>query len=316
VRITGQLINSQTGAHLWADRFDGDLKDIFDLQDQVTTKVVGIVAPKLDQAEIERAKRKPVESLDAYDCFLRGLATMYEQTRASFDEAIRFFHRAIELDPEFSTPYGMIARCHSYLWGRGWTADKAHAEAEIRRVAGRVAVLGQDDAAALCPTGFALVRVCKDDETGLALIDQGLAANPNLATGWAQRGAASVFLGQSDAAIEQLTRAMRLNPLDPETYFSEAMMAYACLTQGRYDEALKWAAHSLAHRPNYYVALRMAAIANALSGRIDEARKIMPQIRQLHPESRLSNLKDSVPSRKPEHLAMMVEGLRLAGLPE
>ncbi len=128
VRITGQLIDTATGAHLWADRFDGGLEDIFDLQDDVTASVVSAMAPKLEQAEIARAKRKPTESLDSYDYFLRGMASVYQWTCDDIGEALKLFYRAIALDPNFATAYGMAAWC--YLWpGAGDCGDRAAGEA-------------------------------------------------------------------------------------------------------------------------------------------------------------------------------------------
>ena len=135
VRITGQLIDASTGAHLWADRFDGELADIFDLQDQVTASVVGAIAPKLEQAEIERAKRKPTESLDAYDYFLRGMAAFHQLTRPSNDEALALFSRAIELDPDFASAYGMAARCYLQRKGFGWV-DRSRTGDRRSRTAG------------------------------------------------------------------------------------------------------------------------------------------------------------------------------------
>ena len=143
VRITGQLIDASTGAHLWADRFDGGLEDIFDLQDQVTASVVGAIAPKLEQAEIERAKRKPTESLDAYDYYLRGMAGVHRWTREANDEALKMFYRAIELDPDFASAYGMAARCYSQRKTAGWMTDRAKEVAEAARLARRAAELGQ-----------------------------------------------------------------------------------------------------------------------------------------------------------------------------
>src|SRR5262249_35666777 len=125
VRIAGQLVDAATGAHLWADRFDGALKNIFDLQDLVTASVVGAIAPKLEQAEIERAKRKPTESLDAYDYYLRGMAGVHRWTREANDEALRMFNRAIELDPEYASAYGMAARCYTQRKGSAWATDRA-----------------------------------------------------------------------------------------------------------------------------------------------------------------------------------------------
>ena len=149
VRITGQLIDAATGAHLWADRFDGELADIFDLQDQVTASVVGAIAPRLEQAEIERAQRKPTESLDAYDYFLRGMAGIHGWTREANVEALRLFGRAIELDPDFAAAYGMAARCFSQRKASGWVDGPRPGHRRGRRLARRAAELGTDDAVAL-----------------------------------------------------------------------------------------------------------------------------------------------------------------------
>jgi hypothetical protein len=143
VRITGQLVDTATGAHLWADRFDGGLEDIFDLQEQVTASVVSAIAPKLEQAEIERAKRKPTESLDSYDYFLRGMASVYQWTRDDISEALKLFYRAIELDPNFATAHGMAAWCYLWRTAHGWTTDREQEIAETRRLARRVAESGR-----------------------------------------------------------------------------------------------------------------------------------------------------------------------------
>src|SRR6266568_3835742 len=156
VRITGQLIDSATNAHLWADRFDGALEDIFDLQDQVTASVVGAIGPQLEQAEIERAKRKPTESLDAYDYFLRSMAGVHQFTRDANNDALRLFNKAIELDPEFAAAYGAAARCYAQRIANGWMVDRAREIAEADRLARRGAQLGKDDAVALCGAGLGL----------------------------------------------------------------------------------------------------------------------------------------------------------------
>src|SRR5262249_25508401 len=130
VRIAGQLIDGSTGAHLWADRFEGALEDIFDLQDQVTASVVGAIAPRLEQAEIERAKRKPTESMDAYDYYLRGMASHYQRTRESIDEALRLLYRAIGLDPDFASAHGAAAWCYTVRKASGWMTDREQEIAE------------------------------------------------------------------------------------------------------------------------------------------------------------------------------------------
>src|SRR5690348_4781048 len=156
VRITGQLIDASTAAHLWADRFEGRLEDIFDLQDQVAASVVGAIAPKLDQAEMERATRKPTENLDAYDYLLRGMAIIHRWNRETNDEALRLFYRAIEFDPNFASAYGMAARCYLIRQGSGWMIDRAEETTEAVRLARRAAALGWDDAVALCGAGLPL----------------------------------------------------------------------------------------------------------------------------------------------------------------
>ena len=154
VRITGQLVDTATGAHLWAERFDGGLRDIFDLQDQVTESVVGAIAPAVEKAEIERAKRKPTESLDAYALYLRGLARLYQfASRQANDEALRLFNSAIELDPDFAAAYGRAASCFPFAKTNGWFSDTANEIAEVTRLAQRAVELGKDDAIALTPAG-------------------------------------------------------------------------------------------------------------------------------------------------------------------
>lgn len=316
VRITGQLIEAATGAHLWADRFDGALIDAFELQDQVTTNVVAAVAPRLDQAESERAKRKPVENLDAYDCFLRGMAHSYMLTKDSQEEALRLFYRAMELDPEFATPYGMAARCYAFRKIQGRIVDKNWEEAETRRLGLRLVAIGQDDALALCSAGYALLWVCKDYEVGTSMIDQALSINQNLAAGWQVRASASLYLGQHETALEEFARAMRLNPKDPEAYRPKTGIAAAHLCQGRYSEALEWAAKSLAHQQRWGSAIWVSAAASALIGRTNEARQFVDEILEQNPTMRISNLTDFLPFRRAQDIGTFADGFRLAGLPE
>ena len=158
VRIAGRLVEASTGTTLWADRFEGDAEDIFDLQDRVTASVVGIVAPKLEQAEIERAKRKPTGNLDAYDHFMRGMAAYHLWSREGNSEALKHFRRAIELDPDYSSAYGMAARCYAQRKAGGDT-ERPEDVAETVRLARRATQLGKDDALALCTAGFALAWV-------------------------------------------------------------------------------------------------------------------------------------------------------------
>ena len=317
VRITGQLVDTATGAHLWADRFDGGLGDIFDLQDQVTESVVGAIAPAVEKAEIERAKRKPTESLDAYSLYLRGLARFYQLTRQANDEALHLFNRAIELDPDFACAYGRAAHCYGHAKANSYFPITPNEIAETTRLAQRAVELGKDDAIALATGGYALMYVALDLGVGATLIDRALVLNSNLAEAWSNGGWAKNWLGEPELAIERFPRAMRLSPVDPTVGRMRSGTAYAHFLLGRYDEAASWAAMALQDNPELQPALRQAAASNAMAGRLDQAHKAMARLRRLNLTLRVSNLKDVLgPYQHAEDLARYADGLRRAGLPE
>jgi TolB-like protein/class 3 adenylate cyclase len=213
VRITGQLIDAATGVHLWADRFDGGIGDIFDLQDQVTETVIGAIAPAVERAEIERAKRRPTGSPDAYTLYLRGLARSHQfADRQANDEALRLFRGATELDPDFGSAYGRAATCYARAKDNGWISVTANEIAEVSRLARRAIELGKDDAIALTASGVALAYVARDLDAGAALIDRALVFNSNLAEAWSCGGWLKNWLGEPEAAIKRFARAMRLDP--------------------------------------------------------------------------------------------------------
>jgi tetratricopeptide (TPR) repeat protein len=316
VRITAQLIATATAAHLWADRFDGTLENIFELQDRVSASVVGAIAPKLEQFEIERAKRKPTESLDAYDYYLRGMASVHRWTDAAISDALRLFYRAIELDPDFASAYGMAAWCYARRKANGWMSDVEQELAETERVARRAVELGKDDAVALCTAGYALARATGDLDDGAAFIDRALVLNPNLFTAWLSSGWVKSYIGEPDAALSCLSHAMRLSPLDPFLFGVQEGIAFAHLFTGRYDEASSWAEKAIRENPTWVPAWRTAAASHALAGRLERARRAMARMCQLDPELRVSKLKDTIPLRRAEDLAKFAEALRKAGLPD
>jgi TolB-like protein len=316
VRITGQLIDATTGGHLWADRFEGTLGDIFELQDQLTENVVGAIAPQLERAEIERAKRKPTKSLDAHDYYLRGMANLHRGTRDSIDEALAQFYHALQLDPDFASAYAMAAWCHFWRKVNGWMIDRPQEIAEGARLARRATELGRDDAVALTRGGHALAHLAGDLNGGIALIDRALVLNPNLASAWFLGGFLRVWHGEPDDAIEHFARAMRLSPLDPEMYRMQAGMAVAHLFAGRFDAASSWAEKAFRDLPTFLMVVSIIAASHALAGRTDEARRAMDHLRQLDSTLRISNLEDWLPIHRPEDLATFADGLRRAGLPE
>src|SRR5262249_13649972 len=242
LRISGQLIDAATGIHLWADRFDGELDNVFDLQDEVAAAVVGIIAPTLEKAEIERAQRKPTENLDAYDHYLRGMVNLHQMTnREAVDEALRLFRRAIELDPTFAPAYGLAAWCFVQRKSQAWITDRVRESAEAARLARRAVELSKDDAAVLASAGYDLALVAGDLDAGVGFVDRALQLNPNLAMAWYFSGWLRVWLGKPSAAIEHFARAMRQSPLDPFIAYAQVGTAHAHFFAGRYDEASSWA---------------------------------------------------------------------------
>jgi len=317
LRITGQLIDASNGANLWADRFDGNLADIFDLQDQVAANVVGAIMPRVQEAEIERAKRKPTDSLDAYDHYLRALALVGRTVKEANDEALRLFKKAIERDPEFALAYARAAHCYVFRKASGWIVDRAKETAECERLVRRAVELGRDDAIALSYAGHALGFVVEDLDDGTAFIERALVLNPNLAVAWGASSWMKICFGDPDTGIKHAELAMRLSPLDPRLFAWQFYTAMAHLHAGRYDDAAVWVEKALRDQPNYVASLFIAAATHALSGHLAEAQKFAGRLRQFNPQFRISNLGDVMtPFRRPEDRAKYVEGLRIAGLPE
>jgi len=316
MRIAGQLINAETGAHLWADHFDGSLEDMFDLQDRVTASVVSAIAPKLEREEFKRAKRKPPESLSAYDHYLRGMAKVRPMSRETHGEALQHFLKAIELDPGLACAYGMAAWCYVSRGARGWEIDYSRERAEATRLARKATRLGGDDPVALCIGGYALAVIAREFDDAEAFIERGLAINPNLAQGWRLSAWLRVWTGEPDLVLEHVARAVRLSPLDPHRFATYGAKAYAHFLAGRYDMAAECADKALCDHPSYLVELCVAAASYALAGRPEPAQVAMLRALECSPELRASNLGQRIPFRRIEDLERFAKGLRLAGLPD
>jgi TolB-like protein/Tfp pilus assembly protein PilF len=316
VRITGQLIDAASGAHLWADRFDGSIDDIFELQDQVTSSVVNAIAPKLEQAEIERVKRKPTENLDAYDHFLRGMSVLNQWTRESNREATESFCKAIELDPNFASAYGMAAWCYVWRKANGWMNDRDVEIGEATRLAKRAVELGRDDAVALSRAGHVIAYVVGDLDSATPAIERALLLNPNLASAWNFAGWTRVLRGEPEAAIEYLARSMRLSPLDQLGYSAKGSTAHAHFFLGADEDASAWADKAVQENPNYLIVNCIAAASHALAGHQEKAVQAVSRMLQIDPSLHISKIKELFPLRRPNDLAKYEEGLRKAGLPD
>jgi tetratricopeptide (TPR) repeat protein len=316
IRIAGQLIDVETGTHLWADRFEGALEDMFDLQDYVTSGVVSAIAPKLQSAEMKRAKHKPTENLDAYDYYLRGLTRARRWTSEANGEALQFFNKAIALDTDLASAYGMAAWCYVQRKGRGWMIERVQESAEATRLARKAVRLGGDDALALCMGGYALAFVAHEFEEAAAFMDRALAVNPNLAQAWMLSSWLRVWRGEPDLALDHVAQAMRLSPVDPSLYGMLGAAAYAHFLAGRYDTASSYAEKAMRDNPSFLLAICGFVASSSFAGQPEQAQRGLAEALECNPNLRASNLTDLLSFRRTEDLARFAEGLRQAGLPE
>jgi TolB-like protein len=317
VRITGQLIDATTGAHLWADNFDGMTEDVFQLQDSVTASVAGAIEPRLQRAEIERALHKPTQNLDAYDYYLRGLAAFHRATAESVAEALELFNKAVGLDPGYGAAYGMAAWCFGFRKSFGLLAAYDSEIAEGVRLARLAVSVGRDDAMALWTGGHALAFLGGELDAGMQMIERACGLNPNLASAWMVAGWTRVYRGEFAPAIAAFERSLRLSPLDPFLYVVQGGIACAHFLERRYDDALAWAEQSLNEQPSWFSAARLRIAVLALSGRTEAARRAWAELDRVQPGIRLADVDRWMPPfRRPEDTALYSQGLREAGVPE
>ncbi len=316
VRITGQLIDAESGMHLWADRYDGDLEDIFELQDKITESVVGAIEPSLRLAEIERSKRKPPDDMDAYDLYLRAQPEIQSMRPERNRQALDYLHRAVELDPNYALALAHLAWAYEERLTRAWGAygddDKATALAMARRAIDA----DRDDALVLVLAGFVLVMIARDYEQGLQAINRAREINPNIAFVSLLIGATLIICDQAEAGLEHAEAAIRVSPGDPSAFIFHTSTALAHLCCGRMAEAVDCATRSAGIYDSWDTTYRVLGSALAHLGRIDEARAAVTRLLELAPNLTVSGLRERWPLRNKETLEMILEGLRLAGLPE
>ena len=317
VRITAQLIDALTGTHLWADRFDGSLEDIFELQDQVASNVVGAIEPKLIVAETERAIRKPTDNLGAYDLYLRALAQFQKLTQPGRDAAIALLTQALAIDPSYAPAAAAIGWCQLF---HAFTGSPVSASeiAESVRLATQVVEIGKDQPDALWMAAYTLSIFTGAHATAAGMIDHALTLNPNSANAWCARGWVAAMQGRADPAIEALQRAIRLSPLDPLRWLFVGGISFAHLVAKRFEEAIDWADRYVREQPRLGSGYRIKAVACAHLGRVQQARECARRILELQPAFTISEWQRTYAAFmcSPETLAMCVDGLRKAGLPE
>jgi adenylate cyclase len=316
VRITGQLIDAANGTHLWADRFDGLLDDVFDLQDRVTSSVIGAISPQLERAEIERAQRKPTESLRAYDYYLRALAAGYRFTREANLEMIELTRAASAIDPQFALPYALAAFSFTQRKAFGWSTNIADEISETSRLVRYAIELDRDDARVLAMAGFGLVYVVGNVEEGAIFLARAIQLDPNLVLARTWTGWTKVYLGDMDGAIEQLEVALRVNPLDPLRHTISTAMAYAHFFAGRNAEASALATDVVRQQANFLAGQRIMMACHAMAGRIEEARQACAAALRIDPTQRISVSNARAPFRRPQDIDKLEQAFRIAGMPE
>ncbi|HEY8874257.1 MAG TPA: tetratricopeptide repeat protein [Stellaceae bacterium] len=309
VRITGQLIDAETGTHLWADRFDGLIEDVFELQDKIALSVAGVIEPALQAAEMRRSAARPTSDLTAYDLYLRALAAFFPVTKERMFAALGLFEQAIAIDPQYGPALSWAAVCHFHLAGHHWT----EAPETNRRKAGDLArealQVAQNDPGVLANAAFVLARFGEDIGAMIGLVDRALALNPSFAVGWLRSGVIRLWAGEPDLAIEHLETAMRLSPRESIGQPLSAMgMAYFLKRQ--FDVAAVKLQLSIQDQPGLPPAYRWLAACYAHMGRLDEARAIVARMRAITSEVMPFDL--PFPIRKPEDRELLLSGLRLA----
>jgi TolB-like protein len=317
IRVAGQLIDAATGTNLWADRFDSTVEDLFELQDQVTETVIGAIAPKLEQAEIDRAKRKPTGRMDAYDYFLRGMSHIHKITKEDATAALELFQQAISLDEEYAAAYAMASFCYNRRQSQGWMIDRAREVSNARRLARLAVRFGREDAVALAYASFTLAFVGREIDDAATYINRAVSLNPNLAVARSFSGWIKVWFGEPDLALEQFNYAMRLSPVDPFMPMMLHGSAHALFFMGRHEEATERALLALRDEPNMHGALRIGVASAAQAGRTTEAANLLARLRTIDPALRVSNLRNTLgPYRHREPVALYEDALRKAGLPD
>jgi TolB-like protein/tetratricopeptide (TPR) repeat protein len=313
VRVSGQLIETETATPVWADRFDGTLGDIFTLQDEMTMSVIGAVEPTLRKAEVERARRKRPDSLDAYDLFLRALPFAATAMPENADKALELLEQAIRLEPDYAVVHGFIAWCHEQRYLRGGL----HAETrEFARSHAHAAITaGSDDAMALAMGGFVIAVMERDYLTALDALDRALALSPSSALAFGFSSIVRAWMGDTTTAIGHGGMGIRLSPYDPLIYLPYVGLAYAHFFAGDWEQAANAARRASQVNPRFSVPCYLLSAALVRLGRISEAMSSARRVLECQPSFTVSGLV-SGNITAPERMDILADALRQAGLPE
>jgi adenylate cyclase len=309
VRITAQLIEAETGAHLWADRFDGSMEDVFDLQDRVATSVAGVIEPALQAAETRRGRDRPTGDLTAYDLCLRSLELYRAWSKEATLHALELLARAIERDPRYGIALAFAGSCHAQLFCSGWADDPEATRRQGIALAQRALQAAHDDPIVLSWVAMALTNFDQDVTPTIGLIDRALALNPSSAWGWGISGWVRVAAGDPDRAIVDFAKRDRLDPRSPGRTFTLAGVGIAHFLARRLDQAVAMLLASMQLLPSYVTPYYYLAACYAHMGRLDDAREVFRRLTTLTPPR--SDPPVIMP-QPPEQRAFFLAGYRLA----
>lgn len=314
IRINAQLTDAIEGNNLWADRYEGAVDNLFDLEDGIAESIVGILEPTILAAEIQRAKRKRPGNLDAYDMFLRALPSAWSCTRTGNREALQLLDKAMALDPDYAPAYALASWCYGqqlvYHWAKAIEEPK-HAALNLAR---RAAELDQDDPMVLTMLGAA-ESVADNLESAYMHLERALVIDPNSAWAWNRSGWVKNYLGMQDAAIKDFERAIRLSPFDPMHFNCLFGVGVAHMIAGRFEKAVHWMEKALLEKPSAVWIRRSLAPCYALAGQHSQAREAVALLLRDYPELTIAKVDAVVPGKSNLH-RYHTEGLRMAGLPD
>jgi adenylate cyclase len=308
VRIGARLIDATNGAHLWADRFDGSLKNVFELQDKVAASVAGVIEPALQAAEAARAIWRPTSELSAYDCYVRALAVSHPVTKEAIGQALRLLEQAIAIDRHYGPALAFAAGCHMQFVNYSWAKDPATARSKAVDLARRALQVARDDSDVIAGAAMILAVFGEDLGTMTALADHALALNPSCARGWYNSGYLRLMAGEPNRAIEQAEIALRLSPRTRNVPVHTVIGASHFLSR-RFNEALATLLLALEETPNSPVAYRYLAACYGRMGRLGEARDVVKRLRAITPAVMPP---DILYLRNAQHRELYLSGLRLA----
>ena len=307
VRITAQLIDALSGTHLWAERFDGSLEDVFELQEKVGLNIAGVIEPTLQAAEIRRSADRPTNDLSAHDLFLRALSHVYPREKKGIIATLDLLRQAIERDPRYGAALAMSGWCHFQIDINDWTDDREANQRTGIDLARRALQIGPDEPEVLAVAGFVLAWYGEDIDVAIGLIDRCLDLNPSFARGWYWSGTLRIFAGQPDLALEHFETFLRLSPRD-RTAFYLTGIGNALFFKRRFDDAAAKLLASLEHLPTVTPTYRLLASCYAHMGRLEEAREI---VKRLLTVTRVV-VPSVTPYRNPDDRELFLSGLRLA----